>query len=87
MSKEFLEIQEILKIKSNSEAKASFQKFIPSSQKIYGVRVPELNELAVKYKSGGFGTVEELWKNGSFEEKLLATKILGKVCKKNPERT
>lgn len=87
MSKELSEIQKILQTKANEKVKASFQKFIPSSQKVYGVKVPELNQLAVKYKTTGFGLVEELWKCGTFEEKLLATKILGKLCKKDPEKT
>jgi len=87
MSAELSEIQKVLKEKSNEKVKASFQKFIPSSQKVYGVKVPELNKLAIKYKSGGFEIVKELWKSGFFEEKLLASKILGKICKKNPEKT
>lgn len=86
MSKELLEIQKILREKSNEKVKASFQKFIPSSQKVYGVKVPELNALSIKYKNGGFELIEELWKSGTFEEKLLSTKILGRVCKKDPER-
>ena len=80
------EIQKILQEKSDSKAKESFQKFIPSSQNVYGVRVPILNELAKNYKAGGFELVEELWKSNITEEKLLATKILGKVCKKDPDR-
>ncbi len=87
MSKELTEIRKILAEKSNEKVKASFQKFIPSSQNVYGVKVPELNQLALQYKSGGLGLVEELWNSGAFEEKLLSSKILGKVCKKDPERT
>lgn len=87
MSKELSEIQKILQTKANEKVKASFQKFIPSSQKVYGVKVPELNLLAIKYKIAGFGLVEELWKSGTFEEELLATKILGKICKKVPKKT
>lgn len=87
MSKELLEIQNWLKEKSDEKVKASFQKFIPGSEKIYGVKVPMLNELAGKYKAGSFPLVEELWKSGAFEEKLLASKILGEVCKKDAEKT
>lgn len=87
MSKELSEIKKILQTKANEKTKASFQKFIPSSQKVYGVKVPELNQLATKYKTAGFDLVEELWKSGTFEEKLLATKILGKLCKKDPKKT
>lgn len=87
MTKELREIQKILREKSSKKVKASFQKFIPGSQKVYGVKVPELNVLALKYKAYGFELVEELWKSGAFEEKLLASKLLGKICKKNPEKT
>jgi 3-methyladenine DNA glycosylase AlkD len=87
MSSELSEIQKVLKEKSNEKIKASLQKFISSSQKIYGVKVTELNKLAMKYKNGGFEIVKELWNSGSFEEKLLASKILGKICKKDPEKT
>ena len=81
------DIQKILTRKSDPKAIESFQKFIPSSQNVYGVKVPILNELAKRYKSGGFDLVEKLWKSGAFEEKLLAAKILGKVCKKDPKKT
>lgn len=82
-----LEIQKTLKAKSKESVKKSFQKFVPNSQNVYGVKVPELNELAKKYKDGGFELVELLWKSGAFEERLLAAKILTKVSKKDPERT
>ncbi|MEM3075432.1 MAG: DNA alkylation repair protein [Candidatus Bilamarchaeaceae archaeon] len=87
MPKELLEIKKILQTKANEKVKASFQKFIPTSQKVYGVKIPELNSLAIKYKTAGFGLVEELWQSESFEEKLLATKLLGKLCKQDPEKT
>ena len=87
MSKQLEEIKKALRKKSNKKVKISCQKFVPTSQKVYGVRVPELNKLAARYKSAGFELVEELWNSGAFEEKLLASKILGKICKKDPERT
>ena len=34
-----------------------------------------------------FDLVEKLWQSGTFEERLLAAKILGKFSNKNPERT
>jgi RNA:NAD 2'-phosphotransferase (TPT1/KptA family) len=46
----------------------------------------ELNKLAIKYRHCGFEIVKELWKSGSFEERILASKILGKICKKDPEK-
>lgn len=42
------EIQTTLRKKSSQKIRESFKKFIPSSQNVYGVKVPELNELAKK---------------------------------------
>ncbi|MBN2854410.1 DNA alkylation repair protein [Patescibacteria group bacterium] len=75
------EIQQILKNKANKKAKESFRKFIPSSQGIYGVRVPVLNKIAKKAKDVDFELVEKLWRSGALEEKLLATRY-----KKNSQR-
>ena len=87
MSQQLKEIQKILIKQAIPEAKASHQKFVPGNEKIYGVRMPFLNELAGKYKSSGFELVEALWKAGALEEKVLAVKILGKIAKKDPERS
>ncbi len=81
------EIRKLLNENSTEETKQSFKKFVPSSEKVYGVKVPFLNKLASKFKDGGFELVESLWKSGAFEEKLLAAKILGKICKKDQEKT
>lgn len=80
------EIQELLRRHSSEEAKASHKKFVPGRDKVYGVRMPVLNELAGKYKHGGFELAEQLWKAGSLEEKTLAAKLLGKIAKKDPPR-
>ncbi len=87
MSAQLKEIQQILKSKAIPEAKATHQKFVPGKEKIYGVRTPVLNELAQQFKTGGFDLVEELWNAGALEEKLMAVKMLGKIAKKNPERS
>ena len=88
MSQQLIAIQKILKDKSSAEAKAAHQKFVPGSkEKIYGVRTPVLNDIAAKFKDGGFDLVEELWKAGALEEKILALKMLGKIAKKDPERS
>ena len=87
MSKELTEIQKILKSKATHEAKQAHEKFVPAKEKIYGVRTPELNILAAQYKQGGFDLVEEIWKAGALEEKILALKMLGKIAKKDPERS
>ncbi len=87
MSQQLKAIQKILSGKSTDATKASADKFVPGNEKRYGVKMPLLNELAGMYKDGGFELVEELWKAGALEEKLLAVKILGKIAKKDPERS
>jgi 3-methyladenine DNA glycosylase AlkD len=84
---ELKEIQKILTANSSPEAKAAHQKFVPGKEKIYGVRMPFINKLAANYKSGGFELIEALWKAGALEEKVLAIKILGKIAKKDAERS
>lgn len=87
MSSALKEIQKILNARAIPEAKAAHERFVPGKEKIYGVRTPVLNELAQQFKSGGFELVEELWKAGSLEEKLLAVKMQGRIAKKDPERS
>lgn len=87
MISQIKEIEDQLKEKSSQKVRESFQKFIPNSQDVYGVRVPELNQLAKKYKNYGFDLVENLWQAGSFEERLLASKILAEISKLNPDLT
>jgi 3-methyladenine DNA glycosylase AlkD len=82
------EIQNTLKAKAIPEAKAAYEKFVPGIKEIvYGVRTPVLNDLAQQFKPGGFELVEELWKAGALEEKILALKMLGKIAKKDPDRS
>ena len=85
--KQLTEIRKFLKEKSNKKAKESGRKFVPTSEKVYGVYLAEINKIVSKYASGGFKLVEELWKSGYLEEKILAAKILGKICRKDPEKT
>ncbi|WP_276502247.1 DNA alkylation repair protein [Terrimonas pollutisoli] len=87
MAGELSVIQKLLIASSSPEAKAAHQKFVPGKEKIYGVRMPYLNKLADQYKTGGFNLVEELWRAGALEEKVLAVKILGKIAKKDPARS
>ena len=83
----FKEIQLELNGLSDEKMRESFRKFVPGSQNIYGVKMPFVNELAKKYKEGGFELVERLWKSGAFEERVLAAKMLGRIAKKNPDKT
>jgi 3-methyladenine DNA glycosylase AlkD len=84
MSALLKQIQNELKEESTPEAKAAALKFVPNAEKVYGVRTPVLNIMAKKYREGGFDLVQELWKSGAFEEKLLAGKLLNVICKKDP---
>lgn len=81
------EIQKILRDNIDEEYKLFIQKLIPTGKKIYGVRMPVINEIIKEYKDGGIPLVETLWKNASHEERLIAAKILGKHAKKNPDKT
>lgn len=87
MNQKLQEIQDLLRKSSSVEARASHQKFVPGKEEIYGVRMPVLNNIASQHKSGGFELVELLWKAGALEEKILAVKILGKIAKKDPQRS
>lgn len=87
MSKELKEIQSILIKNATAEGKAAHKKFVPGTNKVYGVRNPVLNELAKQFKAGGFDLVKELWEADSLEEKTLAVKLLGKIAKKDPDKT
>ena len=84
MSDLLKQVQKELKEYATPEAKAAALKFVPSAEKVYGIRTPVLNVLAKKYKEGGFDLVKELWNSGAFEERLLAAKLLNIICKKDP---
>jgi len=79
-------IKQALTAKSDEKAKGAVRKFIPTSQQVYGVRLPVLNQIAKEHREGGFELAEALWNLGAFEEKLLAAKLLGSSCKKDPDR-
>jgi len=79
-------IKQALAANSDEKAKGAVRKFIPTSQHVYGVRLPLLNQIAKEHREGGFELAEALWKSGAFEETLLAAKLLGSSCKKDPDR-
>jgi len=81
------DVRKILKIKASREVQKSTGNFVPTVKKNYGVSTSVLNDLANRFKNGGFELVEALWKSCIYEEQLLAAKILGKICKENPDRT
>jgi 3-methyladenine DNA glycosylase AlkD len=67
------------------EYRLSVRKFAPTATQIFGVKVPVLNGMAREFSGGGLELVDGLWESGSFEERLLATKILGRLSRKQPE--
>lgn len=79
-------IQQQLSAKAQPGSKEFFSKMVPGKQKIYGVKTPELNELAKQYKEHGFELAEMLWNSGALEEKIIAVKIIEKTGRKDPER-
>src|SRR6185295_18928947 len=79
-------IKQALAANSDEKAKGAVKKFVPTAQHVYGVRLPLLNQLAKEHRECGFELAEALWKSGAFEEKLLAAKLLGSSCKKDPDR-
>ncbi len=80
-----IEIRQFLREKSCRRVRQKFKRSIPTLKKVYGVSIGTLNKVVSKYESGGFELVENLWKSGYFEEKILAAKILGRIARRDPE--
>jgi 3-methyladenine DNA glycosylase AlkD len=85
--KTLVQIQKQLQELSTPETKSSIKKLVPNSQKVYGVKMPLINELATELKDSGFDLINNLWQSGAFEEKMLAAKLIGKLAKKFPEES
>lgn len=49
--------------------------------------MPLLNEWAKTLKGEGFGLVYDLWEAGSFEEKILAAKLINQLAKNFPHES
>lgn len=81
------EIRKILNDKLSKKVKESAKKFVPTIKKYYGARAWVLNEILKKIKEPNFELCEKLWNSKVFEEQLLASKILSKICITNPEKT
>jgi len=84
---QLIEIRKILKSKSDLKTKRNIQKFVPNIKKQYGVKISVLNEIVKKIKKPNFELVEKLWSSGIFEEKILASKVLGKISQINQKKT
>jgi len=80
-------IQKELKACGSIKWVESTRKFVPGAQHIYGVNMPTLNDMARRYQDGGFPLVQRLWASGSFEERMLAGKILNRIARKDPDHT
>lgn len=87
MSSLLKEVQQQLKANADEARIASIKKIIPNAQEVYGVKNPVLNELAKKFKGGGFELVEALWRSGAYEEQILAEKMLREICKSDAQRS
>lgn len=87
MSAQLKEIQKTLAAKSDRGNVAFVNKIVPGSgQKVYGVKTPDLNLLARKYRPGAFELAEELWTSGAHEERIIAIKIVEKTGRSDPQR-
>ncbi len=83
---ELEQIRERLAAVGTEEGRIAARKFVPTTDRVYGVRVPILNQLARELDQADFTTVDELWASAFYEERLLAAKLLGRLGKKNPEK-
>ncbi|MEQ8425069.1 MAG: DNA alkylation repair protein [Cyclobacteriaceae bacterium] len=83
------QIKEDLSQHGSKAGKATVQRFIPDVDisRVYGVRMPVINDLAKRYKDGGFKLVKQLWNAESFEEHMLACRILIYIAKSEPEES
>jgi len=70
ISQRVASIKQALAAKSDERVKAGVRKFVPTSQHVYGVRLPLLNLIVKEHREGGFDLAEALWNSGAFEEKL-----------------
>lgn len=86
MSQQLKEIQTILSAKADKKNAGFFEKMVPGKQKVYGVKTPELNLLAQRYKTYSFDLAKELWDSGALEEKIIAIKIIEKTGKSDPKQ-
>lgn len=80
------EIKKVLKANGHPDRIEQLKIVAPGAKGAYGVRMPVINELAKEMKEGGFDLVEELWRSGAYEEKILAAKIIRLIAKQDPEK-
>ncbi len=86
MSQPLTQIQRLLAAKGSKQNAGFFEKMVPGSPKVYGVKTPDLNAIVVQYRNYSFPLAEELWASGTLEEKIIAIKIMEKKGKEDPAR-
>ena len=79
------QIIEQFKLNSDQQTKESITKAVPQFDGIYSVRMPVIVDLAKQYRDQGFALIELLWKSGTYAERMLAAKLLGFNCRKDPQ--
>lgn len=79
------EIKKKLKAESSVEFAEQMKKVAPGATKIYGIKMPVLNELAKACKQGGFDLVSALWQSGAYEERILAAKTIRLLARQDPD--
>lgn len=80
------DIQQTLLDNAEPEFAEKMKTVALGAKRIYGVRMPVLNEIAKTAKQGGFELVQQLWDAGAYEERMLAAKLLHKVAKTDPDK-
>lgn len=80
------EIQFQLRELGTPETIAFIEKIAPGVKGVYGVKMPMLHALVAQYKKEGFPLIEELWKSGAFEERVMAAKLLEKNAAIDPHK-
>jgi len=81
------EIRQFLEKHKNEKALNAWRKSVLTAKKIHWVYLADINKMIWKWKNWWFELVEILWENSYLEEQLIATKILWKIWKKDPEKT
>jgi len=74
MHEKLTEILTFLKLKSNPQAAAGMARFGINPDKLLGIQIPVLRELAKKYRKD-HQLAQELWATGIHEVKILASMI------------
>ncbi len=66
-------------------ARSSYERTVKPKRPIYGVKTPHLNALAKELVPSGLEGVQTLWQGDSYEERLIAAKLIGRLTRKHPE--